>query len=273
MSDAATNHRAGHVPVPPPDIGLGRCRRKWYFSQLKALVKHAIDINPWAGGHGEKGPRWAEVLGRLHNDGLVNECNIQSIRNKVDQLITYQTNSESKKGKKIDRQLSESEKIELAALLNHVSELKASAKMMSDKKCADTVAKENADRIAGEAIHKASMTTMSAGNKRSRVESSEAENEDASQPSSKRDCFHAKDGISGKLLEYLEGFEKRQTEQVEKQHQYFPENLKQSESDLSDAFRQFPDAIRSIRVLFFRHPFGRCQTIWLSYNSSSLTQA
>ncbi|KAH9943971.1 hypothetical protein B0H21DRAFT_747286 [Amylocystis lapponica] len=231
-------------PASETSHGKGKGKKKtrstFRAPELEELARYAVDMNPWGRKHGEKGKTWACILEKLQARGYFKSARVDTLRNKMEDMLEYQADPESSTGSSIDQELDSSTKITIAALLDKASELKRRAKLQTEDQKAKANKKAEDDRIGGEAICQASMETL---HKCRRTDDdktdtdSDVENRDprplkkrrgvgSSQESSKED-------IGDKLLVYMEKSDKRREERDREMLEMIKETAKAYERVLT----------------------------------------
>ncbi|KAH9950847.1 hypothetical protein B0H21DRAFT_819000 [Amylocystis lapponica] len=137
-----------------------KSRSKFTSDDLIQLAETAVAVNPWGAKYKERGKAWATVLSQLQAQGRFKDSTVDTIRNKMNDMIVYHANPTSQKGAAVDRELSTTAKVKLASKLDLASHQKAKAQERTDGEKDKARAKETADRIGGEAIRQSSMETL-----------------------------------------------------------------------------------------------------------------
>ncbi|KAH9922148.1 hypothetical protein B0H21DRAFT_711028 [Amylocystis lapponica] len=161
-----------------------KSRSKFTSDDLIQLAETAVAVNPWGAKYKERGKAWASVLSQLQAQGRFKDSTMDTIRNKMNDMIVYHANPTSQKGAAVDRELSTTAKVKLASKLDLASHQKAKAQERTDGEKDKARAKETADRIGGEAIRQSSMETLRK-RKHADYEDTNDENQDA-MPSKKK---------------------------------------------------------------------------------------
>lgn len=89
---APVDQNTGNLITPPltPVATRGRPKTIFKGASLEEAVRVAIEVNPFAAKHGEKGKAWKEVAKRLKANGHFSSSSVETIKNKVLSLIAYQ---------------------------------------------------------------------------------------------------------------------------------------------------------------------------------------
>ncbi|EIW54606.1 uncharacterized protein TRAVEDRAFT_50743 [Trametes versicolor FP-101664 SS1] len=205
----------------PQKTCLRKPRMTYSSADHEALVRVAIDVNPWGAAYRQKGKAWQTILETLQKQQKFLGASVGTIRNKMDAMIAWQADNNCAQGRIIN-DLSDSTKHALAALLDRASELKAMAEHATEEEKAKAQKKAEDDRIGGEAIRSASLATFRKRKRGEDTESeSDAENRPPAQPpkrgrlaksaSSTTSSFEQRD-TTQKLVEVIAAGQQRQEE-------------------------------------------------------------
>ncbi|OJT07725.1 hypothetical protein TRAPUB_10951, partial [Trametes pubescens] len=162
----------------PQMIRLRKPRMTYSSAEHEALVRVAVDVNPWGAPYRQKGKAWQTVLETLQKQQKFLGASVGTIRNKMDAMIAWQADNNCAQGRIVNN-LSDSTKHALAALLDRASELKAMAEHATEEEKAKAQKKAEDDRIGGEAIRSASLATF---RKRKRGEDTDTESDTENRP-------------------------------------------------------------------------------------------
>ncbi|KAF7986814.1 hypothetical protein HWV62_12496 [Athelia sp. TMB] len=156
-----TSDNDNNVGTPPAKAKsrVGR-RSKYTGAELVELCRAVYNINLFGAAWGEKAAHWEQVTEALWKQGMFKGTSVEVIKAKLENLLVYKWDPESKVGCSIARTLGKSNATIVAALLDAILDNKELAKERTEEQKAKASHKAAEDKQGGEALCSASMKTM-----------------------------------------------------------------------------------------------------------------
>ncbi|GLB35541.1 hypothetical protein LshimejAT787_0211060 [Lyophyllum shimeji] len=179
--------------------------------EYKVLASVAIDVNPWAAGHGQKKARWQQVASEVKAEGCFKDSSMETIKRKMKELMDYQRDPDSRSGSRIARILKGSHAISIASLLDRACHLEDCAKNKTEDERQVARKRDEEDKAGGKAIRDASVRTM--GLKREPSTEPDSDQENVEPKSHKRSRKSTKSDSLAELREMREILANSETQQ------------------------------------------------------------
>ncbi|KAJ7867697.1 hypothetical protein B0H14DRAFT_332227 [Mycena olivaceomarginata] len=136
-------------------------RAQYSGDDLILITREVVNVNPFIAAYGQKGVSWQQIADNLEERGFRHKITAATVQHKAEALISYKKDPNGK-NKNLAKVIGEgtSASIIIGALLERMETQYDESKDKSDDAKAKLKAKQDADRVGGEAIRRASMQTM-----------------------------------------------------------------------------------------------------------------